>query len=59
MGRPFIYGIGALAHKGGDHVSDLLQADLLNNMHQLGIEKLEDVRKREVRIDNQVVELPK
>ena len=59
MGRPFIYGIGALAHKGGDHVSDLLQADLLNNMHQLGIEKLEDVRKREVRIDNQVVTLPK
>jgi hypothetical protein len=40
-------------------VYDILQADLINNMHQLGIEQLADVRKREVRINNQVVELPK
>jgi len=59
LGRPFIYGVGALAEKGGDHVYDLLFADLLNNMHQLGIEKLEDVRKREVRVGNQPVKLSK
>ena len=59
LGRAFIYGVAALAEKGGDHVNDLLHADLINNMHQLGIEKLEDVRKREVRINNQPVELPK
>lgn len=59
LGRPFIYGIGALAEKGGDHVFDLLHADLINNMHQLGIETITDVRKREVRVNNQVVELPK
>ncbi|MEM9278893.1 MAG: alpha-hydroxy acid oxidase [Pseudomonadota bacterium] len=59
LGRPFIYGVGALAEKGGDHVYDLLLADLINNMHQLGIEKLEDVRQREVRINNQPVKLPK
>ncbi|MEL7428419.1 MAG: alpha-hydroxy acid oxidase [Pseudomonadota bacterium] len=59
LGRPFVYGVGALAEKGGDHVYDILHADLINNMHQLGIEQLKDVRKREVRINNQVVELPK
>ncbi|MEM7216234.1 MAG: alpha-hydroxy acid oxidase [Pseudomonadota bacterium] len=59
LGRPFIYGVGALAEKGADHVYDLLVADLINNMHQLGIEKPEDVRNREVRINNQPVHLPK
>lgn len=59
LGRPFIYGVAAFADKGGDYVVDLLHADLINNMHQLGIKKLVDVRKREVRIDNQVVALPR
>lgn len=57
LGRPFMYGVCALAEKGPRHVFELLVADLLNNMHQLGIEKPEEVRAREVRIDNQVVEL--
>ncbi len=59
LGRPFVYGVGALAEKGGDHVYDLLVADLHNNMHQLGIETLAEVKKREVRINNQPVALPK
>ncbi len=59
LGRPFIYGVGALGEKGGDHVYDIFKADLINNMHQLGIEKLEDVRKQEIRIDNQVFTPPK
>ncbi len=59
LGRPFVYGVCALGEKGGDHVYDLLLADMHNNMHQLGIERLEDVRKREVRINNQPVKLPK
>ena len=59
LGRPFIYGVGALADKGGDHVFDILYADLLNNMHQLGIDKLEEVRQREIRIDNQSTRSPK
>lgn len=59
LGRPYIYGVGALGDKGADHVTDLFCADLLNNMHQLGIEKLPDVRKREVRINNQRIDLPK
>lgn len=59
LGRPFIYGVGALGDKGPNHVYEILHADLLNNMHQLGIESLEEVRTREVRIDNQPVVLPK
>jgi L-lactate dehydrogenase (cytochrome) len=59
LGRPFIYGVGALGDKGPDHVYEILHADLLNNMHQLGIETLEAVRTREVRIANQPVTLPK
>ncbi|MEM9331306.1 MAG: alpha-hydroxy acid oxidase [Pseudomonadota bacterium] len=59
LGRPFIYGVGALGDKGGDHVYDLLLADMINNMHQLGIESIEDVRQREVRINNQPFKLPK
>lgn len=50
LGRPFIYGVGALAEKGGDHVYALLYADLINNMHQLGIERVEEVRDREMMI---------
>ncbi|MEO0329364.1 MAG: alpha-hydroxy acid oxidase [Pseudomonadota bacterium] len=59
LGRPFIYGVGALGKKGGKHVYEVLTADMMNNMHQLGIERPEDVRKRDVLIDNQLVKLPK
>lgn len=59
LGRAFIYGTCALGDKGGQHVYDLLYADLLNNMQQLGIEQIKEVREREVRINNQEIKLPK
>lgn len=48
-GRPFLYGVTALGKRGGQHVFDLLTADMINNMHQLGIERLEEARAIEVR----------
>ncbi|MEM7068389.1 MAG: alpha-hydroxy acid oxidase [Pseudomonadota bacterium] len=48
-GRPFLYGVTALADQGADHVYDLLVADMINNMHQLGIERPEQVRDIELR----------
>ncbi len=48
VGRPFIYGVAALAEKGGDHVYSLLYHDMINNMHQLGIESLEELSDIEV-----------
>ena len=49
VGRPFMYGVCALAVKGGDHVYEMLTADIINNMHQLGIERPEQMRDIEVR----------
>ncbi len=48
-GRAFMYGVCALAENGGEHVYELLTADIINNMHQLGIERLEQMRDIEVR----------
>ena len=49
LGRPFLYGVCALGDKGANHVHDLLTHDLVNNMIQLGVDNLEDVRKVETR----------
>lgn len=44
-GRPFIYGVAALGKYGGDHVAHILMDDLKNNMVQLGVRNLEELRK--------------
>ena len=49
LGRPFLYGVSALGKKGGDHVYELLYHDLINNMHQLGIESLSEMQNIELR----------
>ncbi|MCK5069198.1 MAG: alpha-hydroxy-acid oxidizing protein, partial [Desulfocapsa sp.] len=43
LGRAFIYGVAALGAKGGDVVSDILIADLKNNMMQIGCESLTEL----------------
>jgi len=40
LGRGFIYGVAALGKYGGDHVTEILMADLKNNMVQLGVENV-------------------
>ena len=42
MGRPFMYGVGALGKKGGDHTISILKIQLLQIMEQLGCEKVRD-----------------
>lgn len=46
MGRAFMYGVAALGRRGGDHVAELLKADLINNMTQLGCATLDQLRAR-------------
>ena len=41
MGRPFMYGVGALGNKGGDHAISMFKAQLHQVMDQLGCEKIE------------------
>lgn len=38
MGRPFMYGVGALGNEGGDHTINLLKAQLYQVMQQLSLE---------------------
>jgi len=44
LGRGFIYGVAALGKYGGDHVTEILMDDLKNNMVQLGVENLMELK---------------
>ncbi|NKC15116.1 MAG: alpha-hydroxy-acid oxidizing protein [Gammaproteobacteria bacterium] len=46
LGRAFMFGVGALGERGGDHVIDLLLADLATNMSQLGCATLAQLKDR-------------
>ncbi len=46
LGRAFMYGVAALGRRGGNHVAELLKADLVNNMVQLGCTTLAELRER-------------
>lgn len=45
MGRPFMYGVGALGNEGGNHTISILKAQLKQVMEQLCCEKIEDFPK--------------
>ncbi len=49
MGRPFMYGVGALGKQGGDHTIAMLKAQLHQVMEQLCCESLTDFRHRLIR----------
>lgn len=44
MGRPFMYGVGALGKAGGDHTIAMLKAQLKQVMEQLGCEDIHQFR---------------
>lgn len=44
LGKAFMYGCAALGERGGDHVADILIEDITNNMKQLGVETIEEVK---------------
>jgi len=43
-GRPFIAAVAALGKFGGDHAADIFIDDLKNNMVQLGVANLKELR---------------
>lgn len=43
LGRPFVYGVGALGNKGGYHVINSLSLQLTQIMNQLGCSSVEDL----------------
>ena len=44
LGRAFLYGVAALGTYGGDHVAEILMDDLKNNMGQLGVDSIREVK---------------
>ncbi len=46
MGRPFMYGVGALGDEGGNHTINMFKTHLCQVMQQLSIDKIEDFPKR-------------
>lgn len=45
-GRPFLFGLGALGEGGAGHALDILHDGLTTTMHQLGVERLDDLSNR-------------
>ena len=43
MGRPFMYGVGALGDKGGDHTVSMYKAQLHQVMEQVGCGQIGDM----------------
>jgi L-lactate dehydrogenase (cytochrome) len=52
IGRPFMYGIGAFQEDGAQQVYDILEDQLRNNMMQMGLETIEELKSLN---ENQVV----
>ncbi|MBB6235855.1 L-lactate dehydrogenase (cytochrome) [Pedobacter sp. AK013] len=46
MGRPFMYGVGALGNEGGNHTINMFKAHLYQIMQQLTIEKISQFPER-------------
>lgn len=46
LGRAFHYGLGAYGPRGASHVIDILQADMVSCMHQLGLANLTGISGR-------------
>lgn len=45
LGRPFLYAVAALDHKGGEHIMHVLKAELRATLGQLGCPTLKDLPK--------------
>lgn len=44
IGRPFLYGVGAYGYLGGKQIHNIIEDQLRNNMMQLGLENIEDIK---------------
>ena len=48
-GKAFMYGVAALGDRGANHVADILIEDLRNNMMQLGVTSIEEIKTLEAK----------
>lgn len=48
VGRPFVYGVSGLGKLGGDHICNILTDDLKNNMVQLGVRNINELRNADI-----------
>ena len=46
MGRPFMYGVGALGNEGGEHTINMFKTHLYQIMQQLTIENVDQFKDR-------------
>lgn len=46
MGRPFMYGVGALGEEGGDHAINMFKAQLYQVMQQLTVDNIHQLKDR-------------
>lgn len=44
LGRAFMFGVGAFGKTGGDHVVEILLADLIADMHNIGVESVAEMK---------------
>ncbi len=49
LGRPFLYAVAALGEAGGQHVMNVLRDDYCNNMLQLGVKNVDELRNLKIR----------
>lgn len=49
LGRPFLFAVGALGEPGAAHAIQILSDDLRNNMLQIGVKSLADLRDVDIR----------
>lgn len=45
-GRPFMFGLGALGEPGASHAYEILREGLVSTMHQVGVERIDQLRDR-------------
>lgn len=48
LGRAFHYALGALGHRGPSHLIDILRADLVSNMKQIGARNFDELAARTI-----------
>jgi len=44
LGRAFMFGVGAFGKDGGDHVAEILIAELVADMHNVGVESVAEIK---------------
>ena len=49
LGRPFLYAVAALGEEGAGHVMKVLKDDYANNMIQLGVKDVDELRTLKLR----------